>query len=71
MHANRFTLHPSTVQLNTHPIDPRHRQTLNRTVTVEEAQAIFDNFKVMKTSKAWKAFEASGDGSEEGVSVWN
>jgi hypothetical protein len=38
-------------------------------VSVEEADAIFENFKVMKTSKAWKAFEASGDTSEEGVSA--
>jgi hypothetical protein len=40
-----------------------------RTVTVEEASAIFDSFKVMKTSQTWKAFEASGDTSEEGVSA--
>jgi len=31
------------------------------TVTKEEAGLIFDNFKFMKTTKAWKAFEADGN----------
>ena len=35
---------------------------------MEEAEAIFDNFAFMKTTQAWKAFEASGDTSVEGVS---
>ncbi|GAB5030689.1 Hypothetical protein NocV09_00303550 [Nannochloropsis oceanica] len=35
------------------------------TVTKEEAGLIFENFKFMKTTKAWKAFEATGNADDE------
>ena len=35
------------------------------TVTKEEAGLIFDNFKFMKTTKAWKAFEANGNTNDQ------
>ena len=35
------------------------------TVTKEEAGLIFENFKFMKTTKTWKAFEATGDADDE------
>ncbi|EWM28446.1 hypothetical protein Naga_100591g1 [Nannochloropsis gaditana] len=34
-------------------------------VTKDEAGLIFENFKVMKTTKAWKAFQESGDTEDE------
>ncbi|GAB5035139.1 Hypothetical protein NocV09_02400150 [Nannochloropsis oceanica] len=35
------------------------------TVTKEEAGLIFENFKFMKTTEAWKAFEATGNADDE------